>query len=94
MHLKKNHDRNIAHQCAHLRLHRRPHLYIVVVIDVRQALSMILTPEGCVVDMDRAGVRQVNVVEKDHANIQALVIREDIHVLVPIKHAEHQQEML
>ena len=66
----------------------------MVVIDVRQALSMILTPEGCVVDMDHAGVRQVNVVEKDHANIQALVIREDIHVLVPIKHAEQQREML
>ena len=94
MYLKKKHVGIMAHQCAPPRLHRRPRLYIVVVINVLTVLSMIQIQEGCVVDMDRVIVHKVNVVEKDHANIPEMATRVDILVLARIKHAAHHQPML
>ena len=93
-HLKKKHVEDIVHQCARRRLRHRHRLYIVVVIDVLTALSMIQIQEGCVVDMDPAGVHKVNVVEKDRANIPEMATRVDILVSARIKHAAHQQPML
>ena len=94
MHLKKKHVDRVVHQCAHLHLHRRRHLYIVVVLDVRQVRSMTRMRGVCVVDMVRVLVVKVNVAGKGRANTQEVVIKEDILVLVPIKHVGLLPEML
>ena len=48
----------------------------------------------CVVDMVLVIVHKVSVAAKDHVNIQEVVIKEDIHVYLPIKLAVQREQML
>ncbi len=94
MYLRKKDVVAVALQCAPLHRRRRRHLYIVVVLDVRQVRSMTRMRGVCVVDMVRVLVVKVNVAGKGRANTQEVVIKEDILVLVPIKHVGLLPEML
>ena len=79
---------------AHLH-HLLPLLqFIVVVLNVQIALSMIQIHAECVVDMVLVIVHKVSVAEKDHVDIQEVGIKEDILVYLPIKHAVQREQML